>query len=540
MEVHVRIDGTLLEGINAGAVKLNINNPDPLKFSDPTVSYSGSITVPRTLSNDRVFKSERFPHLYTRMAPYVAEIDFGGLAAPVGAGLFRARVTAKQDSYTVDLVETVSKLSTVNAPVIVRPVGNVTPESSFWACDYDNALNYAYSNSFSRPALYAANGTTLIYPAYYADTAKVTASDYVSLESRLAFKGGHDGRNGAVYPTNSLYASDNRVANALERLASSLTLRFDPGSFIVLPPSAPATVYLRSNRGSFALPFTRGSVRPDGNYTYTCPSADTVGCVVTPVDGNNTTFGFTPLIGSISYSYAPVDTLPTAEGYFLSFSIKSVGTPTAERLLVDNMAINTPFEIVTSYCKAFCWTYVFTSSPFSVTLRPFINPSTSSEYRQNWTGKIDTSTITISEPEGVARVFEVKVGGLSMPVGGSNRAIASSVLACESALPVQAGGLGYRPYATMIRYLAPTTVVPDGYFYRASGLRTTVSDHYARFAKGWQATATMNLSYFDILNMKPDALYFVDELGTWCYLRSIQNWDASTGKANVTLIAVNN
>ena len=66
MDVHIRIDGTLLEGINAGAVKLNISNPDPLKFSDPTVSYSGSITVPRTLSNDRVFKSERFPHLYTR------------------------------------------------------------------------------------------------------------------------------------------------------------------------------------------------------------------------------------------------------------------------------------------------------------------------------------------------------------------------------------------------------------------------------------------------------------------------------------------
>lgn len=540
MDVHVRVDGTLLEGIDTGAVKLNINNPDPLKFSDPTVSYSGSITVPRTLSNDRVFKSERFPHLYTRIAPYVAEIDFGGLAAPIGSGLFRARVSAKQDSYTVELIETVSKLSTINAPVIVRPNNRVPQDGAFWVCEYDTALKYAYLGNFSRPALYAADGTTPIYPAYFADTTSVEASDYVSSESKLAFKGGHDAGFGSVYPSYMMYASDNRVANALERLSTSITLRFDPSSFVVLPPSTPATVYLRSNSGTFALPFVRGSVLPDGNYTYTCPSAASVNCVITPQLSIDTYFGFTTSASTYAYSYKPVETLPITEGYFISFTINSVGTPTAEKLIVDSLGVSTPFEIVTSYCKAFCWTYVFTSSPFSVTLKPFINPDTSSKYRQNWTGKIDTSTITISEPEGVARVYEVKVGDLSIPVGGSNRAIASSVMVGESALPVPAGGLRQRPYASMVRYPDATTVLLDNYFYRASGLRATVADHYARFAKGWQATATMNLSYFDILNMQPDALYFVDELGTWCYLRSIQNWNASTGKANATLIAVNN
>ena len=101
MEVQIRINGVLLDGVAPGAVKLTINNPDPIKFSERTVSYSGSITVPRSQVNDRVLKSERFPGYYTRTAPYVAELSFSGLDVPFGGGLFRARVSADPDSYTI-------------------------------------------------------------------------------------------------------------------------------------------------------------------------------------------------------------------------------------------------------------------------------------------------------------------------------------------------------------------------------------------------------------------------------------------------------
>lgn len=48
MEVKIRIDGVLIDGVTPDSVKLNINNPDPLKFTDPTVSYTASISLPRT------------------------------------------------------------------------------------------------------------------------------------------------------------------------------------------------------------------------------------------------------------------------------------------------------------------------------------------------------------------------------------------------------------------------------------------------------------------------------------------------------------
>ena len=200
------------------------------------------------------------------------------------------------------------------------------------------------------------------------------------------------------------------------------------------------------------------------------------------------------------------------------------------------MGIDTPFEIVQAFCKAFCWTYEFKSSPFALTLKPFINPSTSSTYRVDWTGKIDTSSIKVAEAAGAARTYAVQVGSLKQTVGGYGGAISTQETVGESVFPVSPGA--QRPYASMIRLAG--SYVPDNYFNRANGYRATIAGHYYRFSPGWQVTAKMNLSYFDVQKMKSDALYFVGELNYWFYLRTISNWDPSTGNANVTLIAVKN
>ena len=539
MEVKIRIDGVLIDGVTPGSVKLNINNPDPLKFTDPTVSYTASISLPRTETNDRVFKSERFPNLYTRTTPYVAQLDFDGLAAPLGGNSYRARVSASPDGYTVELIESISKLSTALGPVAVRP--SIT-SAAYWAAKYDDAITEAYPGTFSRPSLFTQDDSILIYPAYFADVKTVTAADYVGSSTALAYKGGHDVDLGATYPSGIMLPTDNGVSAALERLTgTNLVLQVDTGSYFILPPSTPATIYLFSSRsGSQTIPFVRGTLRGDGNYEYTCPTATTASLTVTPSDGQLMQFGLSPSTSSLVYSHIPVSTVPTSEGYSISLTIVSVGTPTYSRTLMDTLGLNTPFEIVQAYCKAFCWTYAFTSRPFTLTLKPFINPLTTAEYRQDWTGRIDTTTINISEPDGAARTYKAQVGDLNVSVGGANRAIAIAATVGESALPVTPGSLGGRPYATMIRKYSTGNWYPDNYFNRTSGYRATIVEHYARFSKGWQAKATMNLSYFDIKNMRPDALYYVDELGSWFYLRSIQNWNASTCKANVTLIAVNN
>lgn len=535
MEVQIRINGVPLDGVAPGAVKLTINNPDPIKFSDRTVSYSGSITVPRSQANDRVLKSERFPGHYTRTAPYVAELSFSGLDVPFGGGLFRARVSADPDSYTVELIETVSKLSTLRAPVVNIP----TYESPAYRFSrYADSLDYAYPAPVSMPGMDATDGMTPVELAYVADRETRTAGDYTDAESQLVFKGAHDGLRGSVYAANYMIAENNDVATCFAYMTgSTFDLEFTPDSFVILPPAAPATVYLRSNGGTSALPFARGTVRPDGNYPYRPAGSGPTTFTITPRQARDLNFGFTTSPNSMVYSGTPVTSVPTTEAYYISFHIKRAGTPAYAQDLVPTMGLDTPFDIVQAFCKAFCWTYEFQSSPFSLTLKPFVNPSASPEYRQNWTGKIDMGTVRVSEAAGAARTYAVKVGELTQTVGGYGGAISTQETAGESSFPVNPGA--HRPYATMIRKVGSYWGL-DNYFNRASGYRATIAGHYERFSPGWQVTARMRLTYFDIKNMKPDGLYYIDELDAWFYLRTVGNWDASTGTANVTLIAVNN
>ena len=84
MDLTIRIDGVVIDGVAPNSVKLTINNPDPLKFTEQTVSYSGTINIPRSEVNDRVFRSERFPGAFTRTSPYRAESCISG------ASIFRS------------------------------------------------------------------------------------------------------------------------------------------------------------------------------------------------------------------------------------------------------------------------------------------------------------------------------------------------------------------------------------------------------------------------------------------------------------------
>lgn len=534
MDLTIRINGELIDGVSANSVKLTINNPDPLKFTEQTVSYSGTISIPRSEVNDRVFRSERFPGKFIRTSPYRAELYFGGLSIPFGSGLFRVRVTADEDGYSLDLIENISKLSTLRAPVVAIPTFE-TPAYQF--STYIDSLNYAYPNDVTMPTIYAANGSTPLLMAYIADRVTKRAGDYKDAESQLVFKGAHDGLEGSVYAANYMIAESNEVATCFTYMTGSeFDLRFTSDSFIALPPSAPSTVYLRSNGGTFALPFKRGAARPDGNYMYSPVDPGSTSCLVMPRPTRDLNFGFTTSASSMVYSGAPITTVPNTEAYFISFKINYVSDPNYAWDLLETMGIDTPFDIVQAFCKAFCWTYEFKSSPFALTLKSFINPSTSSTYRVDWTGKIDKSSMKVAEAAGAARTYAVQVGSIKQTVSGYGGAISTQETVGESAFPVNPGAK--RPYASMIRRSG--SYVPDNYFNRSSGYRATIAEHYDRFSPGWQVTAKMNLSYFDIQKMKSDALYFVGELNHWFYLRALSNWDPSTGDANVTLIAVKN
>ena len=165
MDITIRIDGVPLDGITKDSVRLNINNPDPFTLSDPTVTYTASIEVPRSENNDMIFRADRYPWLYTRTAPYSADLIFDGLAAPRGLNAYRAQVVVNENSYSVTLVESFTKLSDILAPVVAKPYNEGA--LLYWTNNYDTALSFAYNGNLERPSLI--NGDAFAYPVYVAE-----------------------------------------------------------------------------------------------------------------------------------------------------------------------------------------------------------------------------------------------------------------------------------------------------------------------------------------------------------------------------------
>ena len=533
MDIVVRIDGVPLDGISKDAVKLNINNPDPFTLSDPTVTYTASIEVPRSENNDMIFRSDRYPWLYTRTAPYSADLIFDGLAAPRGLNAYRARVTVNPDSYSITLVESVTKLSSIQGGVIAKPYDE--DALLYWANNYDSALSYAYNGQLSRPSLFNF-GDVFVYPGYTAKKKATTAADLVGSVSQCAYRIGHDYLLGARYPTTDMIALDNTVACALERMTgSTFTLTFTQDCFVWLPASTGTTVYLGSNRSTGNIAMTRDtSVLINANYKHKIAAGSRL--VVQPVAGDSTLFHIRTTTATTSTKLTPATNVPTGEGYYFSFEITAVGAEAYSKQLAPDTGFSSAYDLVQAYCKAFFWTYNFIPKPFNITLLPLVNSSTIDVYRQNWTGKIDMSSVKISEPEGLARTYRCVAGDASCITGGSVRAMRTQGQGIESSLPI---GFGQPPFATMV-HLTSGSPYKNSFFLSASGYRAMADAHYERFTPGWQVTAKMRLSYFDIKYMVSDGLYYLDEMHSWFYLRSIQNWNPGDSTATVTLIAVNN
>lgn len=534
MEVNIRINGVKLDGVSAGAVKLNINNPDPFSFSDPTVSYTGSIEVPRSQVNDRVFRADRWPWMFTRTAPYTAELDFGGLSAPRGSNAYRAQVTVNPDSYSITLVESVTKLSSIQGGVIARPYDE-TQFGSWWANSYDSALAYVYNNQLARPPLFNF-GSVSVYPGYTAEKKKTTAGSLVGSVSQCAYRIGHDYLLGARYPTTDMIALDNNVACALERMTgSTFTLTFTQDCFVWLPAYTASTVYLGSNRSTGNIAMTRDtSVIINANYKHKIAAGSSL--VVQPVAGDSTLFHIRTTTAAASTKLTPATNVPTGEGYYFSFEITAVGAEAYSKMLAPDTGFTSAYDLVQAYCKAFFWIYDFRPSPFHIELKPYINTSAINIYRQNWTGKIDMDSVKIGEPSGIARTYKNTAGEAMCVVDGSVRSMQSQGQGAESSMPVS---FGEPPFATMYHMTAGLPY-KNPFYISASGYRARAEAHYKWFTPGWQVSAKMRLSYFDILNMTSDGLYFVGELNSWFYLRAIQNWNAADSTATCTLIAVNN
>lgn len=532
MKLRIYIDDIELEGVSPSAFKLNINNADPLKFSERSSSYSASVDVPRTEVNDRAFRREREPWLFKRTKPYKCKLSFDGMAAPVGEGRFKVTCTADKDSYKLNFIEEAVKFSTV-APVITREIlpRRVNTAMGIGYVSIVDMLNRQY-RSVSMPAIDSFDNSELLY---IADLRDVSVDNLINVTFKFVPYKAYDGIDKAMYYGNSFAMDNAALATGLKYCqGSTLTMVIAKGSFIMKPPTYTASsASFKAVPGNSVFSFTKRSVTPDGNIRYEAEN-DIKVTVSSPygVDPDNSVY----IENTDSVFIA--EELPIDSAVNISATFTIISQPTTIHRYVDNMGYSSATEIVESLCKAFNWTYEFDYKTGAVTMREVIAPdaltNADSTYRRVWPGEV-RSVKSVKDVSGIGRSMLYKVGDLEYRFSAYPGAADAVAEASESSIPLSNSQV--RPFAGA--YIVNSAYVSRSDFFKnPTKYSKTLTDYYRLFGKGYEMEVEADATYFDVANFVPNACYRFAGLNDWYYIRGIKNWNPEANTATFTLVAL--
>lgn len=537
MELRVYINNLDVEGIDAKSFKLTINNADPLKFTERSVAYSGNLKAPRTDQNDRIFSNELSGGMFGRSKPYIATVMIDGLPLPINDGKFRVQVTANDEGYTLNVVETFVKVAD-----LPKDFGDMNRQATtlgnqtYYRVRLRAMLEKRYGTVVI-PAI-AADGVADATHVFYGDIRELDAEAYKGGNFYMVFENSYNTAEGAVFPSPNIVPTVDEIACGMANSQATVLLGISAGSFIRVRTSE-SVLYLHPifTTGAGA-PYhdVATAVRtidyPDGTGRFEISSTATI----------RTAGNLSHFVISTSNTYTtaqanalrPTDLYVAAEGSMIGMQIKNVSNSQSQQKYVCGVDIGMKdtYELVQNLCKLYLWKYDYNYNTRTLTFSQAIDKTK----RIDWSGRM-TGKPTHSETAGIAKNVSFSSGdyAINIPVyGGAFNTDAEGVV---SAFPISANRTAKPQYALSGgNNFAPPP--ESNYFYNASGFYTRTTEYYKMFDQGIQSSFNAKLSYWDIQNLQPDAVYWFDNLNGWYYLRSISNWSAADGSCQIVAIRI--
>lgn len=560
MDTTIRIGNKVVEGVKPSTVKLTINNVDPFTVGERTNTYSATVKVPRTETNDAIFASERFPMFYAKKNVYIAYVYFGGLASPFTDGQFVAQVKAEKDAYCISLVQNTVNPSNTSLPVTTKSIRK--------GYEYDPAIDTLNQlkrvatvkgtyfdavdgrGQFTHPPIAAGYSPDEVEIGFDLESRDVVDTEMEGLWSECAYMGASNTINGGAYP-HSYFRPKNTFVDSImgryNQASSRIYATVDVGSYVLMDIDVPA-VMLRAYQlttDEMNILFTRSGTHPSGaikyelkvkqNFAYYVPNPGTKFLdfyfhstdLLPPNDNDN---------------YRPTKLVPVEDALHVALGVQNIEIYDGHQV----MPVEMPYEVMDlmkGMCQMFAWRYTFDHTVPNFTAKQIIkgHPNTyESKVYVDWSGREDATTAQYSEVSGLGSEMVVKVGEFEFVVGGNRNNVTRRTNAFSSSLAFKKKKYDGTPRVFEMR---STNTGGDGwvegdYMRHPKGYAKYLNDYFLPFQNSYQVTVEANLSYFDIANFKDDALYRFANLGGPFYLRKIENWDASTGKCKLTLISV--
>lgn len=550
----------MVEGIKPSTVKLTINNVDPFTVGERTNTYSATIKVPRTHTNDVIFASERFPMFYAKKNVYIAYVYFGGLASPFTDGQFVAQVKAEKDAYSISLVQNTVNPSNTSLPVTTKAIRNgyeYDPETNARSLTkrvatiedtYRAAVDYR--GQFTHPPLNAGYTPRTLEFGYDVEERDVVDTEMESLWSECAYMGASNTINGGYYP-NSYFRPENTFVDSImgryNQASSRIYATVDVGSYVLMDIDVPG-VMLRAYQlttDEMNILFTRSGTHPSGAIKYELKVKQDFAYYVPNPGTKFLDFYFhsTNLLPpNDNDNYKPTKLVPVEDALHVALGIQNIEIVDGHKVMPVEMPYKA-MDLIKGMCQMFAWRYTFDHTAPNFTAKQIIkgHPNTyESKVYVDWSGREDATTAQYSEVSGLGSEMVVKVGEFEYVVGGNRNNVTRRTNAFSSSLAFKKKKYDGTPRVFDMWQVSggDGTTYEGDYMRHPKGYTKYLNNYFLPFQNSYQVTVEANLSYFDIANFKDDALYRFANLGGSFYLRKIENWDASTGKCKLTLISV--
>lgn len=565
MELGIQINRRMLDGVT-GDLKLSVVSADPYTMSQPTRSYSGTITVPRSANNDQIFKGMRhfgmIPRDYpteTRLLPsnevvkvlngYTAQVFIGNVQIP---GDFRASVTCKGTGYDIALSQTAVTAEQLPSRILSHAdirgagVGGV----------YNVNLNRVLADSFNAP------GSNIYFP-YYADNmqpvirttyeTKSMTDVYVGQAITLAFRFALNTDAGTKYLNNDIDIMEYAVRDP----ASFPTLGNYDTLFCYLPIQQEVILDVSSLAGPPVNLAVRDkthkqvviSLSPIGDLT----DKTHIRYVINTSNPRIRISGLTPytgmylttLVNTIALDVHPPEDVDSEAAFRIPLKIISVSGG-GNTTINGGLGSESARELLDGFCKAMMWTYDFSiadNGTVSIDVRDLLHADiTTAGSRkgingttlQDWSDYY-VSTEKIEDSSGFANSINGKIGERNVWYSVTRGMFTTRAEVFTAELP-------YKMDQTLPRALffnTSTSVVVD-YFYTNNYLYKTFQRYYDLFKSGIDVTINANIPFFQFKKLyRPDGAVWLDAFKSWFYIRSVSDFSVATGDCKIKLTKLN-
>lgn len=564
MKLGIEINRRMLDGVT-GDLKLSVVSADPYTMSQPTRSYSGTITVPRSANNDRIFKGIRhfgmIPRDYTTetwvtsstswekiISGYTAKVFLGDVQIP---GTFRAAVTCKETGYDIALSQT--SITAEQLPSKILSHMDIRGAGTGGA--YNVNLNKVLADAFNAP------GDSIYFP-YYADNmqptirttyeAKPMTDVYQGQAITLAFRYALNSDAGTKYLNNDIDIMEYAVRDpaSFPTLGNYDTLFCDLSiqQEVILDVSwlagPPVSLAIRDKRHKVVV-ISLSPVGDLSDKTHIRYVTNTSSPQIR-VGGINPYIGMylTTLSNTMEVNVHPPEDMDSEAAFRIPLKIINVsggGNVTVN----GGLGSESGRELLEGFCKAMMWTYDFDirdDGTVSINIRDildyevtypgakYINGTTLQDWSQFY-----VSTEKIEDSSGFANSINGKIGEKNVWYTVSHGMFSTRSEVFTAELP-------YKMDQTLPRAMffnTRTNVVAD-YFYSNDYLYNTFRKYYDLFKSGIDVTINANIPFFRFKKQyRPDGAVWLDTFKSWFYIRSVSDYSVATGDCKIKLTKLN-